>query len=126
MARQGQVKFFDWDKKYGFIVDGETKEDVFVHITDIVPRNPEAHVTLYTGEYVSYDLVPSTHKEGTKASQVRGVGGGTLLCDHGMIEYQSYTRCQFPVQDAQVLQAMREAAQAAEERPEDPEPGEVP
>ena len=32
---QGKVKFFNSSKGYGFIVDEETGEDVFVHITSL-------------------------------------------------------------------------------------------
>ena len=32
---QGQVKFFNSSKGYGFIVDDETGDDVFVHVTSL-------------------------------------------------------------------------------------------
>ena len=32
---QGQVKFFNDEKGYGFIIDAETKESVFVHINNV-------------------------------------------------------------------------------------------
>ena len=35
MIHQGQVKFFNEEKGYGFIIDAETKESVFVHINNI-------------------------------------------------------------------------------------------
>ena len=31
----GKLKFFDSDKKYGFIVHEETDEDIFVHFDDL-------------------------------------------------------------------------------------------
>ena len=34
-TRNGQVKFFNDEKGYGFIVDTETKESIFVHINNI-------------------------------------------------------------------------------------------
>ncbi len=33
--RQGQVKFFNDEKGYGFIIDTETKDSVFVHINNL-------------------------------------------------------------------------------------------
>ena len=33
--RQGQVKFFNDEKGYGFIIDAETKDSVFVHINNL-------------------------------------------------------------------------------------------
>ncbi|MFL2591444.1 MAG: cold-shock protein [Flavobacteriaceae bacterium] len=32
---QGKVKFFNSSKGYGFIVDEETGDDVFVHVTSL-------------------------------------------------------------------------------------------
>ncbi len=40
-TRNGQVKFFNDDKGYGFIVDNETKESIFVHINELVDRITE-------------------------------------------------------------------------------------
>lgn len=34
--RKGSVKFFNDDKGYGFIIDAETKESIFVHINNTV------------------------------------------------------------------------------------------
>ena len=33
---QGKVKFFNSSKGYGFIVDDETGDDVFVHVTSLI------------------------------------------------------------------------------------------
>jgi cold shock CspA family protein len=34
-TRNGQVKFFNDEKGYGFIIDTETKESIFVHINNL-------------------------------------------------------------------------------------------
>ncbi len=36
--RTGMVKFFNTEKGYGFIVDGETKESFFVHANDLIDQ----------------------------------------------------------------------------------------
>lgn len=38
--RKGQVKFFNHEKGYGFIVDMETKESIFVHVNNIDGDEP--------------------------------------------------------------------------------------
>ena len=39
-VRKGQVKFFNNEKGYGFIVDMETKESIFVHMNNIIDSEP--------------------------------------------------------------------------------------
>ncbi|MGY6650500.1 cold-shock protein [Wenyingzhuangia sp. IMCC45574] len=52
--KTGTVKFFNDSKGFGFIVDDETKQDYFVHISGLVDEVKE-------GDSVEYDL-----KEGRK------------------------------------------------------------
>jgi len=95
----GCVKWFDDQKGYGFIkVLEPALADVFVHIRDLNPKfthNP----TLYTGEYVEFSTAPNGHTpEGVvrlKATNVTGPRDGTLLCDHGQINFRSYSRVGF-------------------------------
>lgn len=35
VTRHGQVKFFNTEKGYGFIIDNETKDSIFVHINNL-------------------------------------------------------------------------------------------
>lgn len=50
----GTVKFFNESKGYGFIVDGESKKEYFVHVSGLVDEVRE-------GDAVSFEL-----KEGKK------------------------------------------------------------
>lgn len=64
MSLQGQVKWFDPKKGYGFIVGPEGK-DVFVHFSQI---QGDGFRSLKDGEEVRYELV-----EGDKGLQARDV-----------------------------------------------------
>lgn len=55
MSRQGQVKWFDPKKGYGFIV-GPEGQDVFVHYSEI---QGEGFRSLKDGESVVYELIES-------------------------------------------------------------------
>lgn len=52
--KTGTVKFFNESKGFGFILDDETKQDYFVHISGLVDEIRE-------GDQVEFDL-----KEGRK------------------------------------------------------------
>lgn len=52
--KTGTVKFFNDTKGFGFIVDDETKQDFFVHVTGLIDEIRE-------GDKVEFDL-----KEGQK------------------------------------------------------------
>ncbi len=47
--RKGRVKFFNDEKGYGFIVDSETKESVFVHINNCLDE-------LYENQQVTFEI----------------------------------------------------------------------
>ena len=64
MPMQGQVKWFDPKKGYGFIVGPEGK-DVFVHFSQI---KGDGFRSLKDGEHVQYELVT-----GDKGLQARDV-----------------------------------------------------
>ncbi len=53
--KQGTVKFFNESKGFGFVIDSETKEEYFVHVTGLISKN------LGEGDTVEFDL-----KEGRK------------------------------------------------------------
>lgn len=64
MSIQGEVKWFDPKKGYGFIV-GPEGQDVFVHFSQILG---DGFRSLKDGEQVEYDL-----SEGDKGLQARDV-----------------------------------------------------
>lgn len=49
---KGTIKFFDDKKGYGFIINGETKKEIFVHYSQIVM---EGYKTLKEKQVVTYD-----------------------------------------------------------------------
>lgn len=75
----GQVKFFDRERGFGFVTRLDDKVDFFVHFNDIQPSQKFWSV-LYEGEYVEFGLREGPN--GIQASKIKGIGGGTLLCEH--------------------------------------------
>ena len=39
--KKGTVKFFNESKGFGFIIDGETKKEYFVHVTGVIDQIQE-------------------------------------------------------------------------------------
>ncbi len=58
----GVVKFFNESKGFGFIVDDESKKDIFVHITGL------NGLTIRENDQVSYEIVDG--KKGLNAMNV--------------------------------------------------------
>lgn len=78
----GSVKWFRNTLGYGFItyLDGENQgKDVFVHHSGIQPSKSQ-YKTLQQGEYVTFSV--TNGKNGPQAVQVKGIGGGPLMCDY--------------------------------------------
>lgn len=59
----GVVKFFNESKGYGFIVDDESKKEIFVHITGL------NGLTVRENDQVSYEIVDG--KKGLNAVKVQ-------------------------------------------------------
>ena len=58
----GTVKFYNETKGFGFIVNNETSEEVFVHVTGLIDKIDQ-------GDEVSYDVVEG--KKGLNAVNVK-------------------------------------------------------
>lgn len=77
----GQCKWWSDKLGYGFVTiqQGEMKgKDIFLHHSGIRPLN-SIYRTLKKGEYINFDIIDGAN--GLQATNVTGVGGGTLICD---------------------------------------------
>lgn len=77
----GQCKWFNDKLGYGFVTicDGDEKgKDIFVHHSGVKPLNSN-YKTLRKGEYIQFNVVDGMN--GLQAVDVRGIGGGPLMCD---------------------------------------------
>lgn len=77
----GQCKWFNDKLGYGFVTicDGDEKgKDIFVHHSGVKPLNSN-YKTLRKGEYIQFNVINGMN--GLQAVDVRGIGGGPLMCD---------------------------------------------
>lgn len=82
-SKTGQCKWFSNVHGYGFLTvcpgHDDAGVDVFVHHSGIRPAN-SLYKTLLKGEYVTFDIADGA--QGAQAVNVRGIAGGSLMCDH--------------------------------------------
>lgn len=81
MTYEGQVKFYDHTKGFGFlkvISDDKKDTEVYVHVSNVSPNVSSRLKFLKTGEYCCFNLTESD-ENGVKASNVRGIDNGPLL-----------------------------------------------
>lgn len=58
--KNGVVKWFNPDKGYGFLADGEGGKDVFVHFSAIIA---DGFKTLDEGQKVTFEVEPDPNNE---------------------------------------------------------------
>ena len=56
----GRIKFFNQDRKFGFIVPDDGSRDVFIHVSGL--RNQNEDSKLVEGAKVSYVLAPANSR----------------------------------------------------------------
>jgi cold shock CspA family protein len=79
----GQVKWFNNKAGYGFITMKEkgVEKDIFTHHTTVKVGDNQ-YKYLVQGEYVEFDLTPSTNTDHEfQATNVTGIQGGKLMCE---------------------------------------------
>ena len=91
MALQfGRTKWYDPVKGYGFITPLQgVNTDVFVHFNDLLSITETPMLSM--GEYVQYEIGSASDDSGrTKATNVTGINGNSLLCDNGRVTIRPY------------------------------------
>lgn len=76
--QQGQVKFFNIQKGFGFVKSLSGDGEYFVHVTDLMPKS-NCFVALYSGEYIEFTLEKCD--KGFQCRNVTGINNGPLLCE---------------------------------------------
>ena len=73
---KGTVKWFNVKRGYGIINRHDTREEVFIHQSDIEKKNPRKSIrSVRDGEEVEFDVV---RENGNEAANVTGLEGKTV------------------------------------------------
>jgi cold shock CspA family protein len=88
----GNVKWFNNKAGFGFITIGEntdSQQDIFAHYSNINVKNSQ-YKYLVQGEYVEFDLTPTTEGEHAfQATNITGILGGATLCERRRISREA-------------------------------------
>ena len=88
----GNVKWFNNKAGFGFITMGENTDspkDVFAHYSNINVKNSQ-YKYLVQGEYVEFDLSPTTDGEHEfQATTITGIQGGATLCERRRVSREA-------------------------------------
>jgi CspA family cold shock protein len=79
----GSVKWFNNKAGYGFITmkENDIEKDIFTHYSTVKVGDTQ-YKYLVQGEYVEFDLAPSTNTQHEfQAINVTGIQGGKLMCE---------------------------------------------
>lgn len=91
----GCVDWFNKSKGYGFIINLQNNERVFVHHSSIHTTVP-CYKQLFHGEYVNFTIICG--KNGTQVGKITGILGGKLLCESIHNHKKNGIRSMSPIQ----------------------------
>jgi cold shock CspA family protein len=102
----GQCKWFNDRLGYGFLTVVQPGpmlgKDIFIHHSGIQPQQ-SSFKSLSKGEYVSFSTI-TTQNGSEHACNVKGVFGGTLMCDHTVFRQRTTENIiNMPVTSATVI-----------------------
>ena len=94
MSLNGNVKWFNSKKGYGFVtvITPESDlvgTDVFAHYTN-VNVSDNNYKRLFPGEYVSFNIGKNNDRD--VCIDIRGINGGRLLADHLEYRYKYFPK----------------------------------
>ena len=119
MSLNGNVKWFNSKKGYGFVTvitpDSDlVGTDIFAHYTN-VNVSDNNYKRLFPGEYVSFNIGKNNDRD--VCIDICGINGGRLLGDHPEYRYKYFPKSRQSTKE--------EEDDADDEEGQDPEEGEV-
>lgn len=119
MSLNGNVKWFNSKKGYGFVTvitpDSDlVGTDIFAHYTN-VNVSDNNYKRLFPGEYVSFNIGKNNDRD--VCIDICGINGGRLLADHPEYRYKYFPKSRQSTKE--------EEDDTDDEEGQDPEEGEV-